>query len=282
MSKPDTMVTTGRLQGKVEHLPVARVVPNGWNPNEQKQEVFNLLCEQLKETGLVDPLQVVKLPEGAVYEIDLPEGVMPDDGDWWMLIGGEHRWSAARAIGWDEVTCVVLPAERFSSQDFQELMTVRMNMLRGELNPEKFFKLWEKHSETLGEEAAARMFGFTGRDVVDKLLKQVRKSLKGNVPDEVIDKLDKRKQEIRTVEDLSRILHQIMKDHGDQAETNLIVFAFGGKRHVYVRCSADTWDTVTKLTELCRKHEKDVNEVFGPALKQALAQAKGRAKTGEL
>ncbi len=265
---------SGQLRGELMHLKTVRVVPNDWNPNEMDQEAFNALTEELKKVGFVEPLVVVKLPNGGVYELSLPESVTPDDGDWWMVIGGEHRWRAARANGMDVVPCVVLPEEDFGDREFQELMTIRLTVLRGDLNPEKFLKLWTKFKEKHGDDIAAKLMAFTDRDKLQKIVKEVRSNLKGNVPPEVLDKLDKRKDEIRTVEDLSKVLHEIMREHGDQVETNLIVFAFGGKRHMYVRATSDTWSVMTELLEFCRTHKVDVNSVLSKPIRQAMQAAK--------
>lgn len=108
---------------KIEYVLLEKVHPSGWNPNEQDETTFNELTKDIETDGFDEPIIVV--------EDDAEPGT-------YRITSGEHRWKAMKVLGrakipvivkkgWDEVT--------------QKIKTVRRNLLKGALNPQKFTKL---------------------------------------------------------------------------------------------------------------------------------------------
>lgn len=81
------------IQQETLAIPVARIDPNPWNPNEMAGRVFDAVGESLQEFGQVLPLVVRPHPEA-------PER--------YQIIDGEHRWRQATAQGITVVECKVL------------------------------------------------------------------------------------------------------------------------------------------------------------------------------
>jgi uncharacterized ParB-like nuclease family protein len=104
----------------VGQIPLEQLRPNPWNPNEMDDAAFNRLAEELQDVGMIDPIQVVPMEDGL-----------------YRIIGGEHRYQVARTLGWKTLPCVVLSEARWKDEDLQKLVTVRLNVLRGKINPER-------------------------------------------------------------------------------------------------------------------------------------------------
>lgn len=67
------------------------LVPNSWNFNQQSREVFRAEMESIRRNGFCDPILVRKHPkQKGCYEI----------------IDGEHRWLAAKEVGFTKVPVI--------------------------------------------------------------------------------------------------------------------------------------------------------------------------------
>lgn len=76
---------------KMEMLPVGQLKPNPWNTNIVSPENQTKLEESVKRLGVFKPILVRELEDGAL-----------------QIIGGEHRWDAAKSLGHAEVPVVNL------------------------------------------------------------------------------------------------------------------------------------------------------------------------------
>lgn len=76
---------------KVEMLNPASLRPNPWNTNIVSPENQSKLEESVKRFGMFKPIVVREKADGALE-----------------IIGGEHRWDAAKALGYEEVPVVNL------------------------------------------------------------------------------------------------------------------------------------------------------------------------------
>jgi ParB-like chromosome segregation protein Spo0J len=91
---------------KVEKVPVDFLKPNAYNPNRQSERDFELLCKSMSEDGFTQPILALK------------NGI---------IIDGEHRWRAARQLGYTEIPCVLVEM----SQEQTRISTLRHNRARG-------------------------------------------------------------------------------------------------------------------------------------------------------
>ncbi len=105
---------------------------NPWNPNEETPLMFDKVRSNIKEFGFIDPV-LVREKDGR-----------------YQIIDGEHRWRAAKELGFTEVSIQNMgEIHEFDA----EFLTVQMNNLRGEDNLVKrgqiFKRLKEQRPELL-------------------------------------------------------------------------------------------------------------------------------------
>lgn len=231
----------------VRMIPLDEIVPNPWNPNEMEDETFNRLTDELQSVGMIDPIQVVPTDEG------------------FRILGGEHRYHAAKVIGWKKLPCVVLSDTKWKDEDLQKFVTVRLNILHGKLNPTKMVGLYEEMEKKYGEEALQQMFAFTDADAWDSLLKTVLGGLqKSGLPKDVADKFKDVSKEIKTVEGLSQVLNQLFTDYGSTLEQSYMVFTFGGKDHLYIIMDRKMQKAMDRVKTFCAENKVDINSVMQP------------------
>jgi len=109
--KRKTKKAIERKATKLERLEIAYVKvdalrPNTYNPNRQNEHDFELLMRSMEEDGFTQP--VVALRDGEIVD-------------------GEHRWRAAKQLGYDEIPVVftdMTPAQ-------MKIATLRHNRARG-------------------------------------------------------------------------------------------------------------------------------------------------------
>lgn len=228
-------------------LRVDSMRPNTWNPNEQTDEEFALLVEAIRQEGFSDPVNVCPLspPEGQVaYEI----------------IGGEHRWGAARVLGMFEIPSIVY--EDYD-QDRRKMLTIKLNALHGKVNATKFTKLYNEMLRKYRDPAILqKMMGFATEAEFKKLYRDVKQAL----PLEFQKKLSETKNEIQTVDDLSLALNRLFSEHGSTLAQNFMIFSYGGREHLMLRCSARTWALVTSLAERAAAEKTDANVIFADVI----------------
>ncbi len=102
-----TTSLTDQSRADVTWVSVEEFQPNVYNPNRQSETEFELLCRSMSEDGFTTPILVQQ--------------------DTNVIIDGEHRWRAARAIGLEQIPVV------YAAMDDVEMRiaTLRHNRARG-------------------------------------------------------------------------------------------------------------------------------------------------------
>jgi ParB/RepB/Spo0J family partition protein len=195
---------------EVVYLDITKVKPNEWNPNTQTESVFNALTENIQEIGMTEPIMV-----------------KPEEDGTFLLVSGHHRWEACKVLGHTEIPAYVM--EDFD-EDAAKFQTVRMNMLKGKLDPVKFTKLFDDMADKYGKDLTKQMMALVDEKAFQNLYVNVKKEL----PKELRDKMDKARGDMKTVDDLSRILNEMFSKYGDTLKHNFMVFQYGGKTHLWV------------------------------------------------
>lgn len=219
---------------KYQMLNVSDIEFADWNPNEQDAQTFNILVDSIREDGFVEPVQVIPV------------------GDKFRVIGGEHRVKAVRTLGWKQIPAVIL---KEYTEDTQKFLTVRMNVLKGKLNPIKLNKLAEQYAKKYGQDQLAKLFGMNDPKALDKVYSSIRKQM----PEELKKKLDESKKEVKTIDDLSNVLNEIFRNYGSSVPYNFIYFTFGGKKHVLIQSNEKTFETVSGLLKVANQKNVDAN-----------------------
>ena len=105
-----------RVVGVVENRPLDSVKPNAWNPNRMTDFEMRSLSDGLLRDGWLSSQAVLVWGKDA-------KGKRRD-----VIIDGEHRWTAARELGFVEGPMVVLDG---LTEAQAKALTIKMNSKRG-------------------------------------------------------------------------------------------------------------------------------------------------------
>lgn len=227
-----------------EEIDIDLLDPNPDNPNEMSDAEFNLLYDNFEKTGITDPVLVRALPNGR-----------------FRIVGGHHRVEVAKLHGFKKVPCTIIDDPEFD-EDQEKFQVVRMNVIRGRMTPERFMKMYESVAEKYGHEVLKDAFGFADEAEFKKMVKQVKASL----PPEAKKAFEKAAKDIKTVEELSKVLNRLMTDHGDTLKWGYMVFDHGGKDSVWLRSSKETLNALYGIGEVCREKQRSMDALVGGLL----------------
>ena len=233
------------MPGRLEDLPIDSLVPNPWNPNEQDPETFDMLVRRMRQIGVIAPVQVVALKDGT-----------------YQIIGGEHRWKAAKAIGYATIPAIILTDARFESEDLRKLVTMQLNMIGGKLNPEKFLKMYSDLSKRYDDKSLKDLLGFTK----DHQFKLLTKGIADGLPDDMKEEFERRAASAKgDPEALQKILTDLMGKYGDDLRCNFMILSHEGREHVWLKLNGPTHIAVKQVLDLCRTRAIDINTVLEEA-----------------
>lgn len=224
-------------------VPMELIVLSEDNPNEQDEATFDQIVEGIKTDGFDEPIHVI------------PVEVGPNAGKY-IITSGHHRFKAASVLGFTHIPAVI---KKGWNDDKRKIELVRRNMLRGNINPEKFTQLFSELSAKGYDASVLKLqMGFTKEDAFKKLFKSVA----NNLPPSAKKKLEEAKEDIKSVDGLSSALNAIFKEHGTDLDHGFIVFQFGGKEHVFIECDKGLHGMVKKLTNEAREKNLSMTEIF--------------------
>lgn len=131
---------------QVDLVDVDLLMPNEYNPNQMTPEQFQVLVDDIKENGFVaQPIVINNHNE---------------------IINGEHRWKAAKLLGYEHV-----PIVRFNpvDEDHQKILTIGWNTKHGEFNPTKLAQIILDLNQRHTLEELSSKLGFSQEQLSDKL-----------------------------------------------------------------------------------------------------------------
>lgn len=211
-------------------LPVDILVGQDINPNKMNNREFNLLCDNMEKVGFVDPIFVRPIEDGK-----------------YRVIGGHHRLEAGKILGYEKVPCTVIEGADYD-EDWEKYQVVRMNMIKGQIDPQNFLKLYESLGEKYEKDIMAENFGFSDDKEFNKLVNQMSKS----VPKEMKADFKKAAKDVKTIEGLTKLLNQMFTEHGDELPHGYMIIDFGGVDSYWITLEQKdkkTFDNiVSKLT----------------------------------
>jgi ParB/RepB/Spo0J family partition protein len=223
------------------------LVPNSVNPNEMTDAEFNLLCDNIEKMGLTDPILVRPLEDGR-----------------YRIVGGHHRWEVAKLVGMPEVPCTIITDPNFD-EDQEAFQVVRMNTIRGHISPQKFIAMYQSLAPRYADEIMAESFGFASEEEFRKLIHSVKKQL----PKDLQKKFDEGASELKTIDDLSKLLNQLFTTYGSTLPFGYMLLDFGGKDSIWLRMDPKTRKAVQNLCETCVTHKRTVDDIIGGLLRMA-------------
>jgi hypothetical protein len=235
----------GKIRGSMVEIPIDKVVPNIWNPNVMDEKEFNLLVQNYQKLPGAVPITVVKKNDGT-----------------YMIIGGEHRWKAARLTGEKTIRAVVYK-EGEIDEDLAKFQTMRLNMIHGKIDPKKFVDMYMGLSGKYSEEVLKESMGFINQAEWDRLLSKVKQGLPTK---DLKERFDQVKEQIKTMEDLSTILNRLFAEHGSSLPYNFMVFDFGGKENLWIRMDKPLFSTMKMVSNECVLNKVTLDAVLNEVL----------------
>lgn len=219
---------------EIKELPLDQLEMADWNPNQMPVDKFNALFSNMKEVGVIEPIVVTQVSEGK-----------------YLVVGGHHRLKAAKLMNLDRIPCVI---KYGMTTDDVKVQNMRLNVLKGKIDPEKFTSMYEELQSRYPDKDVAALLGITSKSELDKLIVQYEKEL----PEDMKEAFRKAKSKIKTVEDLVLILNELFDKQGDQLEVfGYMILDFNGKESIWVRLRKEDIKYVNDVTQLC--HEKKVS-----------------------
>jgi hypothetical protein len=162
-----------------------------------------------------------------------------------------------------------LTDKKWDSEDVRKFVSLRLNVIHGEIDPEKFAKLYEEMSKKYGDDALKDLMGFVESKQWNKLTAGIREALKGSGVDKgAIKEFDESAKELKTIDGLSSVLNKIFNEYGDTLNHNFVAFNYGGKSGVYIMCEDEVlFDAVKKLIAEAKKKKVRADTAIGKFLK---------------
>lgn len=211
------------------------------NPQVQTDEEFQNLVESIKRNGF---LQEIVVAEGSKF------GDKP-----YEVLSGSHRLRAAIVAGLDE-----LPAKNLGNVDEDERVKLLFHLnVRGKLDKQLLTKIVSNLMNGKMTEAEIQEYLLLPQSELAAIIKAVRKSL----PKEMRKSFDMAKVEIKTIDDISRILNRMFNEHGDELDKGYMWFSWGGKDHFYVQMSDGLMKQLKEMEAIVKDSEQDMNELLG-------------------
>lgn len=224
----------------IVHIGVDLIDEPPWNPNEMVPDQFNNLVKNIRERGFVE--NVLLSPR------------KDNPGRFWA-ISGSHRVKACRVIGRPTVPAVI--SDDYD-EDKEKIDNIRFNIVRGQLDPVKFTKLFNELAPKYGEEITKAMMGFVDKAAFDAVYQIVRE----NVPAEIRKSLDASRKEIKTIDGLASILNEMFAKYGDTVEKGYMIFSYGGQSHLWIIMDEPMKTFVDSLKRTAMVKGENINAVF--------------------
>ena len=92
----------------VEYVPIGSIAPNEYNPNRQSEHEYKMLLDSMRDNGFTQPIIVQRTSM--------------------QIVDGEHRWRAARELGYTEIAVVFVDM----SPEQMRIATLSHNRARGQ------------------------------------------------------------------------------------------------------------------------------------------------------
>jgi len=249
-------------------LPISLLVKNEENPNKMSQRAFDLLCDNYEKTGITDPILLVPMNLPKTQEVvalvgkgnPLKLAQLFDEYELaFRIVGGHHRYDAATYIGFAEVPVTIIMDPEFDAEQ-ERFQLVRMNAIRGKLDPQAFFALYSKLSDKYSDAIMQDAFGFAEEAEFKRLIAQTAKML----PDkELQEKFKEAAQEIKTVDGLSKLLNEMFTKYGDTLPHGYMIFDYAGQRSMWLRIEGKTMKALDLIGNLCIEKNRTVDDVIG-------------------
>lgn len=127
----------------VQTVSIDDIKPRDINANKMEESKFDFLVKYMEKTGYVQPIIVV------------------DDGDGsYTIVDGEHRWRAAKENAASTLDVIIVDMDLRE----QDIMSINMNQIKGELQPDKFGEMLRRIVDGESDTAASELSSLIAMD----------------------------------------------------------------------------------------------------------------------
>ncbi len=223
------VTASGKSGGiEIKEIPLDLLDPTDWNPNELSKDKFNMLFDNMAEEGILEPFVVVPKEDGR-----------------YKVVGGHHRLEVAKLLGIKTGPCVI---KHGYDEDKVKFQNMRLNVIHGKINAEKFTKLYEEMQAKYPDRDLAYEFGIVSPDELEKMLVSTKKSL----PPEMQEAFEEASKEVKTVEDLVLVLNELFEKQAATVEKyHYMILDFEGKQSIWVRMSKKELNRAKEVAQQC-------------------------------
>ncbi|MHC4401043.1 MAG: ParB/RepB/Spo0J family partition protein [Planctomycetota bacterium] len=131
----------------VEYVPIDSIKPNEYNPNRQADREFQMLKKSIQADGFTQPVLVHRQTR--------------------EIIDGEHRWHAAKELGYEEIPVIFTEMTR----EQMRIATLRHNRARGSEIPDLTAQVIEELEE-LGALEETKQELLLSDNEIDRMLEE--------------------------------------------------------------------------------------------------------------
>lgn len=230
---------------KIEYIDINLIVPNNYNANTMPPELFDRLVEDINKNSILNPLHVFPLSDGR-----------------YMIIDGEHRYRAALVLNMVKVPVIIHDDLTLDMEEARKLMSLRLNVLHGDIDPAKFVLAYKEIVKKYGLEAFNTIVGFNPKvwkDLKDKAIKLLEES---NLPPEVTKQVVKKIERAKTADQIAKIIDKIFNEYGIQLEQyGYVVFSDGRNNFLYIVVEISKFKEIAEKIEVLKNAGRNVSFV---------------------
>jgi len=143
------------MKYSVDWIDVDNIHEDPSNPNAMNENEFNALIEEISKYGIIEPI---------VTRICTCEAIAQEHR---CIIGGEHRYKAAKYLGIKEVPCINLNVDNIQAK----MLMINLNRIRGEMIPFKLANLIVDMSKSIPVDELCKGL-HVSKDEVEDMLRQ--------------------------------------------------------------------------------------------------------------
>lgn len=149
---------------KIVRVPIDKLRPNPWNMNRMSDDMYRKLVSNLKKSNA--PVCILTR-------------MHPTKKGFYQIVDGEHRWRAAKELGWSEIDVAV---EQLTDAQAKTL-TINLNYLRGTPDPSKLESAVAAIVRGIGERKANRLLPYTQVEISDmvRMAEETKKEVQSRV-----------------------------------------------------------------------------------------------------
>lgn len=222
------------------------------NSQKQTKHQFEELKKNMSEVGFDESLIVRTMADGS-YEV----------------ISGNHRFKAAKELGFTEIPCVI----RDDWDDVKaQLQSVRRNYARGAIDK----NLFTEQVNALQEQGVSFTdivdgIGFADMDEFASMYKDQQEKEK-EAHEAMAEEASSDIQQVKMIDDLGIIISTILEQYGDTVPNSFIIFPVSGKRHLYIASNGSLKKSLQQIATACVQQGMDINVALAGLLSIGLSQ----------